>query len=276
MSRIRAASLGIGLVIFIGCANPEARDPEHELRKAEAEREQVEQKLSAEQSAVLALRDRNQQLRGRIERLQRRNDEIRAALTRVEMANTQLTALLEQRSERPLERPNLNRAILPAPIDATLRELAKRAPNRLSYDPSRGGVTFANDRLFTPGSATVRPESQVEVVEFGRALAQNLAELRNQKFDAIVVGHTDADPIVGEETLEKHPTNEHLAVHRAIAFKQILTEAGLPDAQVAVMGYGANRPISEDKSQNRRIEVYLVPSTATVPLRPGTANESGN
>ena len=47
-------------------------------------------------------------------------------------------------------------------------------------------------------------------------------------------------------------------MHRAIVVKDVLVKAGLPAQRLAVMGYGPYRPVSDDRSRNRRVELFLV------------------
>jgi chemotaxis protein MotB len=256
-----------GLALVSGCANPGATDREHELRKAEAEQEQLQTQLTAEQSAVAALKDRYDEGQERIRALQRENAALQARVNRAEMAQRQLMQLLEQRTQQPLEQPDLTRASLPPPVDQLLRSLAQRDVLPMRYAPSRAAVIFMGDRLFAPGSAALEEEAAGQVTQFGEVLDATLREFDPEAYDLIVVGHTDSDPIATPE----HPTNWHLSVHRAIAFKDALVAGGIASERIGVMGYGAQRPISEVKAENRRIELFLVPRGATQPVQPVSA-----
>ncbi|MCH7871903.1 MAG: OmpA family protein, partial [Planctomycetes bacterium] len=70
-------------------------------------------------------------------------------------------------------------------------------------------------------------------------------------------------------TKRRHPSNRHLSVHRAIAVAEVLSKNGLPAANLAVMGYGAQRPISTDLAENRRVEMYLSRRGEVKPLGGG-------
>ena len=99
-------------------------------------------------------------------------------------------------------------------------------------------------------------------------MARILASSELAEFEAIVIGHTDATPITKPETLEKHPTNWHLSVHRAIAVKDVLVKAGLPATRLGVMGYADNRPVGDNPAQNRRVEVFVVRRGGVQPFQP--------
>jgi chemotaxis protein MotB len=88
-------------------------------------------------------------------------------------------------------------------------------------------------------------------------------------FDVIIVGHTCTRPIARSETKAKHPTNWHLSAHRAISVGFALQKYGYPAERTGVMGYGEYRPVADNAteagaSQNRRVDVYLVPRGAAL------------
>jgi hypothetical protein len=43
---------------------------------------------------------------------------------------------------------------------------------------------------------------------------------------------------------------------------QMLSEDGVAEGRMGVMGYSKYRPISDNKAKNRRVEIYLVPKGA--------------
>lgn len=241
-------------VALAGCVPVEQhRKLKLHLQEVEGERDGCQQALRDElaKSADLTERLRNQErvsasadaevnaLRARVETLQRQNDEI--------------AALIEQRASQPLERPAVPAALLPPELDQALQEFAGKFQHRLWYDRGRGAVSFANDRLFESGSDTVRPDAHAALHELAGIAARALPA----QYELVVVGHSDDAPITKEETLARHPTNWHLSVHRAIAVKDVLVKAGLPAKRLGVMGYGPYRPVSDDRSRNRRVEVFF-------------------
>ena len=55
-----------------------------------------------------------------------------------------------------------------------------------------------------------------------------------------------------------------LSVHRAIAVAQIIKKNGFAPQHIGVMGFGEDRPIADGStpagdSQNRRVEIYILP-----------------
>jgi len=149
---------------------------------------------------------------------------------------------------------------LPVEVSTMLEDFANKH-DMVTYDPNRGIVRFKSDLTFDPGSDIVAP-SAAEAV---KALAAILNSQEAKKFDIIVAGHTDDIRIAKPETREKHPTNWHLSVHRAISVEDVLESSGVEPKRLSVRGFGEYRPIEAnlpDKKgnpKNRRVEIYIVP-----------------
>ncbi len=146
--------------------------------------------------------------------------------------------------------------VLPPKVDQALKEFAKKH-DEVEYKPSRGMVKFKSDLTFEVGKAVVKPKAKKSL----RKLAQ-LAQSEASKYQLRIVGHTDSLPIERPETKKKHPTNWHLAAHRAIAVEQVLEEGGVAPWRMTVKGYGKYRPVTENDPQtgakkNRRVEIFL-------------------
>ncbi|TFG90605.1 MAG: hypothetical protein E4H16_01510, partial [Candidatus Atribacteria bacterium] len=104
-------------------------------------------------------------------------------------------------------------AQIPPELSSMLEEFAKKENSMVTYDAARGIVRFKSDLLFQKGSDVVASEAEKAVAELCKILSTPEAE----KFDVIIAGHTDDIPIGKPETRQKHPTNWHLSVHRAIS-----------------------------------------------------------
>lgn len=150
---------------------------------------------------------------------------------------------------------------LPEQLHNALRQFANEHPTSVVYDAGRGTMKWKSDLLFALGSDTVKETSQDSLRRFTEILKSQAAG----GFEAIVVGHTDNRPIAKATTRAKHPTNWHLSVHRAISVATILKRNGLSPERIGVMGFGEFRPIADNStanggSQNRRVEIYVLPS----------------
>ncbi len=257
----------LGLLVLAllagGCASQQS-DLEFRLKKAEADRDQYRAQVEREQGRVAALQrlveteqDQWNAARAEVSLLNER-------VARLTQQNKELAELVEQLKSRPATRPASPASPLPPDLDAALQEFARKFPERVWYDRGKGAISFANDRLFDPGSDVVKPEAAATLTE----LAGLLARAPAAEFEIIVVGHTDDSPITREETRARHPTNWHLSVHRAIGVRDVLDQAGLPAERLAVMGYAEYRPLGGDRARNRRVEIFVARKGVPQPLTP--------
>jgi len=151
---------------------------------------------------------------------------------------------------------------LPIELSTKLEDFAKQHSDMVTYDASRGLVKFKSDLLFELGS------DQVAVSAAGaiRSLCEILNSEEAKKFDVVVAGHTDDIPIEKAETRVRHPTNWHLSAHRAISVLQIMASSNVSADRLSVRGFGEYRPVvpnmpnKKGNAQNRRVEIYIVPS----------------
>lgn len=192
--------------------------------------------------------------------LRRENNLLHENLKRVAAEHDRLA------SRQGLEDISIIGPKLPQPLDTALQSFAQKYPDSVAYDPASGSVKWKGDVLFTLGSDVVKDTAQTSLRQFGDIFKSAAAE----GFEVIVVGHTDNHPISRAATKQKHPTNWHLSAHRAIAVANSLLKGGCEAQRIGVMGCGEYRPVAdnsteENKSLNRRVEIYLVRSGAVVP-----------
>jgi chemotaxis protein MotB len=162
---------------------------------------------------------------------------------------------------------------LPIEVESAIHSLAGAYPDVLSFDARRGLLRFASDFTYDLGSATLRQDAAATLRELARILNTDKAA----GFEVRIVGHTDDVRIARPETRQHHPTNTHLSVHRSIAVRNELRDAGVSPVRMQVAGYGEHRPIAANRpggtAENRRVEIFLVPMPAgiDVPISPATA-----
>lgn len=127
----------------------------------------------------------------------------------------------------------------------------KRMKDRLS-------VNLVEKILFDSGRANVKPSG----VKILRKVGSQLAKIKGKRIQ--IEGHTDNVPI-GGRLKEKFPTNWELSASRALAVVHILqNDVGIDPGLLSSAGYGEFQPaasneIEEGRSQNRRIEIVLLP-----------------
>lgn len=149
---------------------------------------------------------------------------------------------------------------LPAELSTMLEDFAK-SQEMVTFDSNRGIVKFMNDLLFERGSDVVASEAAQAVEE----LCEILNSEQAKKFDVIIAGHTDDMRIARPETKAMHPTNWHLASHRAIAVLKVMSDNKIASERLSTRGFGEFRPAVPPKPkkvgtpENRRVEIYIVP-----------------
>ncbi len=186
-----------------------------------------------------------------------------------EMRRTSQSALEEMANKQALGDITIAGPKLPEALDTALKQFADQHPSAV-YDSTRGTIQWKADLLFAIGSDVVKNSSIDALQGFTQVIMSPAAA----DFEVLVVGHTDSQRIVRTATKAKHPTNWHLSAHRAIAVAFALQKYGYAAGRVGVMGYGEYRPVADNateagKSQNRRVEIYLVPRGAIVQASAG-------
>jgi len=256
------ATGGWVLVSVGGCATlDDYRRVQAQNRFLAAEKEAMGQELADVRAANDALRTRNDGLTQELETKSelvanfRSENEVLDEMRR--MALSQLERMAGQQSLGDI---TIAGAKLPEPLDNALKRFANEHPSEVVYDAQRGTVKWQADLLFALGSDVVRESSMEALRGFAGVIKSPAADA----FELIVVGHTDNHPIVKPNTKAMHPTNWHLSAHRAISVGNVLQKFGYAAERVGVMGYGEFRPIADNgdesgASQNRRVEIYLVP-----------------
>ena len=150
---------------------------------------------------------------------------------------------------------------LPMELSVLLQDFAN-ANDMVSFDEASGMVKFKSDLVFSPGSDKVTSQAIAPV----KALCNILNNQDGQKFDVIVVGHTDTVPISKPSTKALHPTNWHLSVHRAISVSKVMMGSGVSPKRMSVKGFGEYRPFVKNNpgnkgtAANRRVEILIVPT----------------
>ena len=223
------------------------------LEACEGERDAVMNRGGDAASAIASARSENDRLRG----------QLRDALASIESLEDRLATLSVGR--------------LDPTTDLALSKLASMHPDLVVYDAERGMLRFASDLTFATGSDAVQGGADATLEQ----LASILQTPEASRYDVVVVGHTDSQPI-GPNTVKRFPTNMHLSVGRAISVRKVLSSKGVAPERMEAAGWGEFRPVVPNSSNgktpaNRRVEVYLVPSTldeaakGTAPSQPEAA-----
>jgi outer membrane protein OmpA-like peptidoglycan-associated protein len=123
----------------------------------------------------------------------------------------------------------------------------------LGKQEARGTViTLSGSVVFASGGSKLMPAARNKVAEVATALTQG-----NSATHVVVEGHTDS---VGSAE-----QNEELSLARAGAVRDTLVSRGVKAERISVAGYGSQRPVADNASQegranNRRVEIVVRPS----------------
>lgn len=130
----------------------------------------------------------------------------------------------------------------------------RRQLNGTGVSVSRNGnelvLNMPSDITFRSGSADLQPE-------FSRTLESVALVLNKYRLTSIsIVGHTDSD---GSATY-----NQNLSISRARSVAGVLNSRGVNAMRILTRGEGESRPVasnatSSGKSQNRRVELRIIP-----------------
>jgi flagellar motor protein MotB len=122
-------------------------------------------------------------------------------------------------------------------------------------------VALVLQNSFRPGSASLTQNvgATKAVVGLGKLVSESYPGSR-----VVVEGHTDSDPI--NKSRAKWDSNESLSLARAEEVKKVLRQAGVQDRLVSAVGMGSRQPVARGatdraKAQNRRVEIYIYPTT---------------
>lgn len=121
------------------------------------------------------------------------------------------------------------------------------------------GLRIPNTLLFDPGKAELKGESEQTL----KGIA-SMEIIRNPKYDLMICGFTDSDPI-------KHSgwaDNWQLSAERARAVLKGIEKQGIDPARLSFRGFGEHMLIKEDgvenKERSRRVEIYLIPQSKQI------------
>ncbi|MGD8385566.1 MAG: flagellar motor protein MotB [Desulfobacteraceae bacterium] len=135
-------------------------------------------------------------------------------------------------------------------------ELLKKAGGKLEIEYFKEGfkLVFGDGLLFGSGSA--------EILEDMKPVLKKVVRfMRYTDYQVYIDGHTDDIPIRGSGG--EYASNQALSQARAMAIRDYFLEGDdPPEADIALIGYGALKPVApndtpDGRSKNRRVEVIF-------------------
>ena len=119
-----------------------------------------------------------------------------------------------------------------------------------TLDAEKGTITvpLASDVLFDSGEAAIKDGSKSRLNEIA-----GIIKTRYNDKDISVIGHTDSDPI----KISGWKDNWELSSMRSLAVTRYLLTQGIPAQQLAAVGRGEYHPLTQNKADNRRVEIVV-------------------
>jgi chemotaxis protein MotB len=261
------ATLVVVLMMAIGCgpsdeqvaAERRVRELTAELEEARAQRASLEERLAALSEQNSAMANRLRALGQNVEELEGERGRLQTDLSETQRALEELRARERQAQARL----------------ATFRQMLQRfqsmiASGQLRVRILRGRmvVELPEGVLFDSGEATLKREGEATLTQ----VAQILAQIPDRNFQ--VAGHTDNVPIRSR----RFPSNWELSTTRAVNVSRFLIAQQVPSARLSAAGYAETQPADanarsldeandtpEERAQNRRIEIVLMPNLDELP-----------
>jgi chemotaxis protein MotB len=154
--------------------------------------------------------------------------------------------------------------IVPQNISNLLRDLAAQYPDLMEFDERLGMIRLKTDLTFDKGSTEVSAKGKEVLAKLAGIL--NNPQIERQELQ--VVGHTDDIPITqGGPLSQRNPDNWTLSSNRAWSVLKVLRDDGIRQDRGEAAGWGDQRPLAANEPNqggsrvNRRVEIYIRPTT---------------
>lgn len=282
MKTIQIVFAGILLLLLVGCvgkATHQQKVNEAELLSEDVARlSAVETELRRDKQILQAdLTDLNARMAEVLQQNSRFQRELLVARSNQQRQEGELLSLQQQLDEsrksidklqRELDKERVAREARLAKVRQTYEELVgaleeeiERGELTISNLEGKLTVNLLNQILFSSGETQLRDEGKKVL----RSLGDVLARFPDRALQ--IAGHTDNVPI-SSSLKERYPTNWELSTARATSVIHFLQqEVGLPGDRLIAAGLSQYQPVAtnntpEGRSQNRRIEILLVPMTS--------------
>jgi chemotaxis protein MotB len=240
-----------------------------EIDQLTEERDALESNLGSVTALKVKLEDdvaaREARIAGLVEYMKALEQELeKLGGDKAAMADKYKTALAEQ--QRLIDEMKARQARAQARLD-TLKNMLSKFKKLIEGGKLNVRIRDGKLMLELP-SAVLFPTGKAEISDDGsvtlREVASVLAQIREREFQ--VAGHTDNVPI----TSGRFEDNWALSTARSVAVVRALIEMGVDPKGLSASGYSKYRPTApndtkQNKAQNRRIEIILMPNLDELP-----------
>ncbi len=250
----RVCALMLSPGILAGCVTQQTHEQtEFQVRKLQTERDGLREQLNREKARSAALysdlEDTKRNWAADQAELNMRRSHAEPRANPDEMA-----AAMQASDEELLKRPEVAPSPLSQRMDNALLDFSRAHASAVLYDRERGKIAMQSELLFGPDGEKIKPSAVSLMGDFVRAVKN---ELRDDS-EVIVVARSES---AGRQNLDAktRSTNWSLAMQRALATKDALIDAGLPESRLVLMVLDPHRSAEQDPASTRRIDFYIAP-----------------
>ncbi len=242
----------------------EKRTLQDKLSQLNARLVEVLQQNSKLQRNLLTANVEQERKEGDLSRHQQRIAAMQDQLLDMQQTNDQLLTTVEELNQA-LEKEKIAREARLAKVKNTYDQLVnalegeiKRGELTISNLEGQLSVNLLNKILFDSGKAEIKKAGQKVL----RSLGDVLSKFPEKALQ--IEGHTD-NVQISSRLIDKFPSNWELSTARATSIVHFLQDKiGLPGDRLVAAGYSEYRPVAsnddaEGRTQNRRIQILLVP-----------------
>ncbi len=184
----------------------------------------------------------NEELKNRNEELNKKNEELENKINEINKYQKEIDEMKKRNKELEKIRDELSEKIKGLEV---------------VVENGKVKVTYKGDLLFGLGSRRIKSGGKKILDKIAPEIIKNIG-----KYDIYIAGHTDNIPIKKDN--KKFESNWDLSSYRAIEVAKYLMSKGVPPESITAAGYGKYRPLVnndsvENRSKNRRVEIYLIP-----------------
>lgn len=245
----------IGMVLS-GCVSQER------YNSLKLERDRIAEQLVTAQTGLSAEEARSASLQAQLDALTKGGGNLTALVTNLQAQMADLQKRYDDALVALSKAGTGGSGPLPKELNDELEAFARANPDLVDFDSRLGIVKFKSDVTFAVGSADLTPKAREAITKFATILNSSAAG----RYELLVAGHTDNQPVVNPQTKAAgHHDNWYLSAHRAISVGRELITQRVSSNRIGVAGYADQRPVATNsnaagQAQNRRVEILILPT----------------
>lgn len=219
----------------------------------ETSQDKTQMQLAMTSEDLSNLQARNNKLKNENKQLESQKEQLLSSIQDLKL-NLQREQATVEKKESTISELDKTRA----EIEANLKEQIAQKDVKIEEIEGKLKVTFVDKILFDSGSTKIKDKGQDVLLTLAESFTSDIGH------KIVVEGHTD-DVKIGGLLQQKFPSNWELSTARSATVVRFLQEsANIEPERLTASGFSFYQPVAsneteETRSQNRRIEITLVP-----------------